>query len=83
MKPVKEPNVSEQPPMIAPQEVTDEQIVQALNRLTTKGSAAAISVEDIVVEYRNIIMMIMNQKNQEIKALKEALAKKDIEKKLP
>ena len=83
MKPVEKAKVVEQPVMMPPQQITDEQIVQVLNRLSTKAGGATIVIEDVMTEFRNIVVSIMNQKNSEIKALKEALAKLQIEKKLP
>jgi hypothetical protein len=82
MKPVQKPTVVNQPPMQQPKALTDEQLIQVINKLQTKGNAASISIEEIIAEMTNIFMMIVNQKNAEIRELKEALAKQNIEKKL-
>lgn len=85
MKPVQKPKVVPQPPVLPmsqPQGVTDEQVVQVLNKLRTKAQAAQIAIEEIMGESAQLFITIMNQKNKEITELKEEMAKKEIEKKL-
>jgi hypothetical protein len=82
MKPIQKSTVVNQPPIQQPQALTDEQAVQILNKMRTKGSAAQISIEEILGETSQLFIMLLNQKNSEIRELKEALAKQVIEKKL-
>ena len=83
MDKAKPTKIPDQSPILPPQQITDEQAVQIMNKLRTKASAVQISVEEIVGEMTQLFTMVFNQKNQEIKALKEAVVKHDIEKKLP
>jgi hypothetical protein len=83
MKPiVSKSSVVSQPPIEQPQKLSDEQAIQIINKMRTKGQAAQISIDEILGETGNLFVMIINQKNSEIKELKETLAKIQIEKKL-
>ena len=83
MKPVQKPNVSPPVlPMSQPQQITDEQVIQILNKIRTKAQAAQICLDEIVGETTNLFISVLNQKNSEIKGLKETLALQTIEKKL-
>jgi hypothetical protein len=79
MKPVQQPNVSPPVlPMSQPQQITDEQVIQILNKIRTKANAAQICLDEIVGETTNLFISVLNQKNAEIRELKETLVKKEI-----
>ena len=79
---VKKPVKVQQPPIIEPQQVTDEQAINVMNRLRTKGAGAVTTIDDMIGEFGQLFSVVVNQKNKEIAALKEALAKADISKKI-
>jgi len=82
MKPVQKSNVSQQLMMPQQQGISDEQAIQIMNKIRTKGNAAQIAVDEIVSEMGQLFVTVVNQKNNEIAAFKESLAKKEIEDKL-
>ena len=55
---------------------------EILNKIRTKANAAQICLDEIVGETTNLFISVLNQKNSEIRELKETLAKQVIEKKL-
>ena len=54
--------------------MNDEQVVQIINKIKIKGSAAVISIEEIVNELINIISVLVNEKNAKITELEEKLS---------
>ena len=83
MKPVKqEANVVSQPPMVGPQKISDEQAIQLMNKMKTQGSGAIITLDEILTNFSQLFSIVVNQKNSEISALKEALALKAIDNKV-
>jgi hypothetical protein len=85
---------SKKPEQQCQQTVSNEQMIQVLNKLKTKGAGASIAIDEIVGEFQQLFVAVVNQKNNEITAkdkeitsLKEELAKKQVEdkyeKKLP
>jgi len=83
MKPVKqEANVVSQPPMEGPQKISDEQAIQLMNKMKTQGSGAIITLDEILTNFSQLFSIVVNQKNSEISALKEALALKAIDNKV-
>lgn len=80
---VQKPNVSPPVlPMSQPQQITDEQVIAILNKIRTKANAAQIAIDEVAGESTNLFIAVLNQKNSEIKQLKEELVKVNISQKI-
>jgi len=76
MKPVVQPQPQPVPQQGPP--VTDEQAITLMNKWKTQGSGAIITLDELIANFGQIFTVMMNQKNQEISALRETLAKVEI-----
>lgn len=56
----------------------DEEIIQVINKLQKKSDGAVIAMQEIMGEATQLFITIINEKNKEIKDLKEEAAKKEV-----